>query len=277
MWMKGFLNGVIYFLTVIAVRAQGANDSLAFVNGQVIEVSRTVTTNLLFHYRIKQVDRGSGALLAKLGNDTVLLLRAAQSNLPPTNLSVYTSDGKLHGFWVRYVEKPVHPWVRLQDSNEPVQRRTDTKTYTEDRLLSLCDSVWLSAMARHGSSNRQYRLRWLLRGIYTYPGLLFFPLELVNHSSMDYELERVRFIIRGKRRAKRVATQERELSPVFIQGDTTPVAAGERRRLVLVLPAFTASGKRELHITIEEKGGGRELFLDISSRKLTRAKILMND
>jgi conjugative transposon TraN protein len=270
MWMKGMLCGVMYYMVVITAHGQRATDSLGFVTGQSIEVSRNVTTNLLFHYRIKQVDRGSGALLAKVCNDTVLLLRATQANMPMTNLSVYTSDGKLHGFWVRYADQPAHPWVQLEDSSNP--HSAETREYTEDRLKTLCDSVWISAAGKHGSSKRRYQLRWRSRGVYTCPGLFFFPVELINHSSIDYDLEWLRLVIRDKRRSKRMATQERELNPLYVRGDTTPVAAGKRRRLVLVLPAFTAPGKRLVNLAIEEKGGGRELSVNIRSRKLERAE-----
>jgi len=263
--------GALFYFFMISVHSQEVYDSLAFVDGQAIEVSRNVTTNLLFHYRIRQVDRGSGALLAKVCNDTVLLLRAASANLNLTNLSVYTSDGKLHAFWVRYVEKPVHAWVRLEDSSSAIQRVSDVRYYTEDRLASLCDGVWLLAGGRHGITDRRYDLRWRLRGVYSRERLLFFPMDLVNHSSIDYDPEPVRFVIRDKRRARRMATQERELTPVYIRGDTSAVATGERRQLVFVLPAFTAAGKRRLHIVIGEKGGGRELSVDVGSRRLIKA------
>jgi len=271
MWRNGFVWVVFFYWMIMVAKGQSTADSLLFVEGPYIEVGRNVTTNLVFHYRIRQVDRGTGGLLARACNDTVLLLRAASSTLPVTNLSVYTSDGRLHCFWVRYAERPSHPWVRLEDSSSIRPPVSNVITYTEDRLIRLCDSVWLMATDRHGISDKQYRLRWRLRGVYARSGLLFFPLELVNHSSIDYDLERVRFVIRDKRRVRRVATQEREIAAVYVRGDTSVVCAGSSRQLVFVLPAFTAPGKRSLHIAVEEKGGGRELSVEVGSRKLMKA------
>jgi len=259
------------YLMTVGGKGQASTDSLAFVKGQVIEVGRSVTTNLVFHYRIRQVDRGAAGLLARACNDTVLLLRAASSSLSPTNLSVYTSDGKLHAFWVRYAEKPVHPWMRAEDTLSDGRRIADSRNLTEDQLAALCDSVWNKTAGRPGKTNRQYNLRWRLRGVYTRSGLLFFPLEFSNRSAIDYDLERVRFTIRDKHRGRRMATQERELNAVYIRGDTSCIMAGECRRLVFVLPIFTAQGKRQLHIVVEEKGGGRELSVDVSSRRLMKA------
>src|ERR1700726_402826 len=66
------------------------------------------TTNIIFPYRIEKADIGSCDVIghkdAFLPN--VLFLKANRKGFVPTNLSVYTSDGKFYSFIVQYKEEP---------------------------------------------------------------------------------------------------------------------------------------------------------------------------
>jgi hypothetical protein len=66
------------------------------------------TTNLLFPYGIRSVDRGSPDVLAQKakGTENILLVKASKENFAETNLSVITSDGKLYSFILRYSNNP---------------------------------------------------------------------------------------------------------------------------------------------------------------------------
>src|SRR5687768_2136525 len=66
------------------------------------------TTNLIFPYAIKSVDRGSPDVLAQMakGVDNILLVKAGSKNFPETNLTVITTDGKLYSFLVGYTSQP---------------------------------------------------------------------------------------------------------------------------------------------------------------------------
>jgi conjugative transposon TraN protein len=248
------------------VQAQVVNDSLSFVDGMPVEVGMRVTTNLLFHYKIKQVDRGHGDLMAKICNDTVLLLKAGREHFPPTNLSVYTADGKLHAFLVRFASAPVHLWMRLPGAGGA------GLPMTQDSLEYYCNKVRGAPRDRHRLRDQRYRLRWQLEGLYARSSLLFFRFRLSNHSAIDYEPGSIRFLIRDKRRIKRTATQEREIQPVYVAGNMDPIAADSAREWVFALPAFVVPGKRALRMVIAEKnGGGRDMWIDLGSRRLSGA------
>ena len=73
-----------------------------------LQVSTNKTTNIIFPYDIKSVDRGSRGLLAQKakGTQNVLQVKAAVQNFAPTNLSVITADGKLYSFAVCFAADP---------------------------------------------------------------------------------------------------------------------------------------------------------------------------
>ncbi len=73
-----------------------------------VSVCYQKTTNIIFPYRIEKADIGSSDVIghkdAILNN--VLFLKAGRKGFPVTNLSVFTSDGKLYSFLVQYKENP---------------------------------------------------------------------------------------------------------------------------------------------------------------------------
>ena len=259
---------LVVFIIMGAARSQSVNDSLSFVEGLPIEVGLHMTTNLVFHYKVRQVDRGTGELLAKLGNDTVLLLKAAHERMPPTNLSVYTADGKLHAFFVRYAPDPAHLWWRQEGT------RSNDAEMTEDSLAYYSRKA-ADQRNVHGPVNKQYGLSWRLRGLYARSNLTFIALEFSNHSPIDYDIGNIRLLIRDRRRARRTATQEREVHALYEMGNRNRIAADSGRIFVLALPAVIITGKRVLRIVISEKGGGgRDLWLNVSPRQFLRVKRL---
>ncbi|MEJ7829531.1 MAG: DUF4138 domain-containing protein, partial [Segetibacter sp.] len=73
-----------------------------------LKITLNKTTNLIFPYSIKSVDRGSADVLAQKakGVENILLVKAGKENFAETNLSVITTDGKLYSFVVDYINNP---------------------------------------------------------------------------------------------------------------------------------------------------------------------------
>lgn len=60
-----------------------------------LEIAFLKTTNIVFPFAIKSVDRGSKDILAQKagGIENILQLKAAKEDFPETNLTVVTADG----------------------------------------------------------------------------------------------------------------------------------------------------------------------------------------
>ncbi len=99
-------------------------------------------------------------------------------------------------------------------------------------------------------------------------------MRLNNKSSIDYDIDFLRIYIRDKRRGKRTATQQNELKPLFIAGNTRQVKAGNKNMVVVALDKFTIPNAKYLAIEINEQNGGRHLFMKVGNSKIIRATAL---
>ncbi len=82
------------------------------------------------------------------------------------------------------------------------------------------------------------------------------------------------FILEIKIKSKRTATQELEVNPLHVNGDTAIVPGQTEKVFVFALPKFTIPDKKYLAIELMEKSGGRHLHLQVYNRTILRAKLL---
>jgi conjugative transposon TraN protein len=113
-----------------------------------------------------------------------------------------------------------------------------------------------------------------LIGIYIREDVIYYQLDLQNESQIDYDINFLRFYVRDKKRAKRTAVQEDEITPLYTAGNALGVKAGTHNRVVVALNKFTIPDAKYLAIEIGEKNGGRNLLLKVNNRKILKATSL---
>lgn len=232
------------------------------------------TTNIIFPYRIEKADIGSGDVIghkdAVLGN--VLFLKANRKGFPVTNLSVYTSDGKLYSFLVQYKENP-------DTLNLLFLKNEKTALAISDSLNdAILDSDAVDILKEEGFINRRtssQQMKVVLRGIYIKDHLMWFKMEIKNHSEVEFQPEYVRFSVRDKHTGKRTAVQENEKIPEW-QSPNDPIPGQKSKTIVYAFQAFTMDKHKKLLIDISEKNGGRILSLKIPSAMLLKSKLVQN-
>ncbi|MBS1975309.1 MAG: DUF4138 domain-containing protein, partial [Bacteroidetes bacterium] len=167
------------------------------------------TSNIIFPYAIRSVDRGSIDILVQKagGTENVLQLKAAKEHFPLTTLSVITADGKLYPFLVSYDSMPQvfnlsfvqgvgKPYVMLSDETE------DASTLENDADTILNKPSFLN---RHKSS---MQMELALKSIYIKDSLLWFHFRVSNRSLVPFEPAYLHFFIRDRFKAKRTAVQQ---------------------------------------------------------------------
>jgi conjugative transposon TraN protein len=234
-----------------------------------ISVTFKKTTNVIFPYRIEKADVGSSDVIGHKDQilDNVLFLKASRKDFAPTNLSVYTSDGKFYSFIVRYKEDP----DTLNLSFIPDQK---IPTPIVDSFMSAkLDSDGVHILAQPSFIHRKIKteeMKAILNGIYLVDDLLWFRFIIKNHSEITYTPTFIQFSIRDKKLGKRTAIQESVL--VFSWGATKPVLGNDRETYVFAFPAFTISNQKKLVFQMEEKNGERAILLDIPSRTVLKSR-----
>jgi hypothetical protein len=223
-------------------------------------ITTAKTTSLIFPFSIRHVDRGTKDVLVQTVKeaDNILLVKAAGKDFTETNLSVVTEDGSLYSFIVCYNANPGE-WVY----HLPTQSKTALSTYA--------NGILDNKPTMHGVRDHKWDMLAKIIGIYIKDNVIYYQLQLNNQSPIDYDIDFLRFYIRDKKKGKRTATQENELTPLYIAGNTSQVKANSYNTIVIALEKFTIPDAKYLAVEINEKNGGRHLFMKGNNNKIIKA------
>lgn len=218
------------------------------------------TTSLIFPFPIRHVDRGTKDVLVQQVKeaDNILLVKAASVKFPETNLSVVTGDGSVYCFVVTYSGQLEVPVYHLP----PMKNAT---------IASYANGILDNHRNMRGVRDRKFDMSAEVVGIYIKDEVLYFQLLLCNHSSINYDIDLLKFYIRDKKKSKRTAVQENELAPLYISGNARLVKACDFSMIVVALDKFTVPDAKYLAVQLLEKNGGRHLLLKVKNRHLIRS------
>lgn len=271
--------GIFFLLIQTIALAQGPADGLrtAIIEPYPLTVTFNKTTNLIFPYAIKSVDRGSRDVLTQKasGVENILLVKASKENFSETNLSVITADGKLYSFLLTYSKSPA--LLNISFLKDTAFENTSTSVLLQpqnDEAQMQATSQWVAKRKRmlYGIRQKAYDMRLQLSGIYIKNDVFYFHLEIRNKSNISYDLDMLRFFVKDEKKFTRTASQEIELQPLYAYGDTAVVREQSKNTIVVALPKFTIPEKKHLFIQLMEKAGGRHMSLHVHNRTLLRAK-----
>jgi len=249
--------------------------SQVFEKTQNVEVTVNKTSSILFAANITAVDRGSKDVLAQKpkGIDNVLQLKAGRTNFRETNLTVITSDGKLHHFFVRYSDHPATFTVEALDSSPEPSAVNFKSEMTDTEMKTLADRI-ISHDEHIIKNDSKFDMRLSLNGIYIKGNVMFFHVRIQNKSNISYHPDMLRFYVKDNKSAKRTSSQEIGEEPLYVYGDATVIGGKTSTDLVYAIPKFTIPDAKRLNIELMEKRGGRHLKLEIKNRAIIRAKAI---
>ena len=267
-----------YLLSAVLLISHGIPCFSQEIIPETVEVSCVKTTNIIFPYAIKSVDRGSQDILVQkaAGVENILQLKAAKPHFEQTNLSVVTGDGQFHSFLVNYSSHP----VKLNYSISSILEHDVSRKLIEGKGLNdkqIEDNIRLVRQLKPdfaGPQQKKFGIKLTLEGLYIQDDLYYVVLNLENKSTVSYDVDGLRFFVRDKKQAKRTAIQEIELSPVCLVGDKGTVQAHRSQTLIAVIPKFTIPEKKEFVLQLQELGGGRNLQLKTGNKHLIKATLI---
>lgn len=246
-----------------------------------LEVTYYKTTNLIFPYPVRSVDRGSSGILVQIAKnvDNILQIKAGEKDFEETNLSVVTSDGKLYCFTVNYADNPDELTLVINAADE-VSSIGNVKgcavfssaSPNEAKIKASAKWVALSEKNIHGVKSKKHGIKIKLTGLYIRDGVMYFQIKVNNTSDINYDIARFRFSILDQKIARRTASQEIELSPLYIYGDTSTISHQGSHEFVYAFPKFTIPDKKYLLIQLTEENGGRHLKLRVHNKTIMKAK-----
>jgi conjugative transposon TraN protein len=227
-----------------------------------LSVTTDKTTSLIFPFPIKYVDRGTKDVIVQpvKEDERILLVKAAIKQFAETNLSVVTGDGNVYEFTVNYVAQPAVLVMHL-----PPNKNASISSYAHAILNNPPKRI---LKVEHGGVISK------LTGIYIKDDVIYYQLEIHNHSPLDFDIELLQFHIIDKKRSKRTSRQENELVPRYIAGNKSKVKAYNFSVIVIALDKFTLPDAKFLGIQLMEKNGGRHFNLKVYNGQILKARVL---
>ena len=196
-----------------------------------LEVTFNKTVHIIFPSAIRYVDLGSADLLAAKadGVENVLRVKAALRDFSrESNLSVITEDGAYYTFNVKYADEPVKLSVEMTDfihDGEAVNRPNNALDIYLQELGSESPLLVKLIMKSIYKNNRReikhlgckrFGVQYLLKGIYSHNGLLYFHLNLKNMSNVPFNVDYITFKVVDKKVAKRTAIHKRYIHKSYL-------------------------------------------------------------
>ncbi|MDJ1503586.1 conjugative transposon protein TraN [Xanthocytophaga agilis] len=267
----------IISLLLISSKGLGQSTSPTILPSYPLSVTHQKTTTLIFPYAIKSVDRGSQDILAQKasGVENVLWIKAAQKQIEQTNLTVITTDGNVYSYLVNYASNPTVLTLSYSASNQLSEKVHFSEMHpNQSQLKATCQQILARRKLFRRKKDSHFGISLHLEGIYIQDEVLYYRIRLHNQTAINYTIDQLRFSIHDKKQAKRTATQEQELSPIYIYSaadSTETIKAHSQQTWVVALDKFTIPDQKYVLIETNEKNGGKHLHLQIKNRTLVKA------
>ncbi|MBF9252127.1 conjugative transposon protein TraN [Pontibacter sp. 172403-2] len=272
------ITGIFLVLTNINAYSQNAHGStVSVIEPYPLAITYFKTTNLMFPYAIKSVDRGSKDVLAQkaTGVENILQVKAGKRGFNETNLTVITADGKLYSYVLSYADNPSVLNLQFSTAGKPADNTLFSAANPNEAVIQE-DAKKVAAEKKNvrGVKDKKYGIKFRLNGLFIRDDVMYYQIKVTNKSNINYGIDQLRFFIRDQKKPKRSATQEIEIKPLDIQNDASIIAGQSERILVFALPKFTIPDKKYLAIQLMEKNGGRHLELDVHNKTIIKAQSL---
>lgn len=295
-----FLSTILLAGSFLANAQIGSGDlyqgmSRSIPNGRVVlpyglQITFEKTVHLIFPAQIRYVDLGSSNIIAGKAEDAdnVLRVKAAVRDFETeTNLSVICDDGSYYSFNVKYAEEPERLNIEMQDflhsgtNNLPTNKADiyfkELGNQSPVLVKLIMKTIWQNNRReiKHIGS-KKFGIQFLLRGLYSHNGLLYFHLQMNNQSEMPYNIDFITFKVVDKKIAKRTAIQEQVLQPLRAYNDVIRIGGLQTQRSIFTLEQFTLPDDKVLEVTLFEQNGGRHQTFIVENEDLIRAKNIDN-
>ncbi|PTX43583.1 uncharacterized protein DUF4138 [Christiangramia gaetbulicola] len=95
---------------------------------------------------------------------------------------------------------------------------------------------------------------------------LYFVMEIENASTLDYDLDYLKFYIQTRKQGKKKSIQKLEIEPLYVYRLPVKIPEKQSKRMVFVVPKFSLARDKQLLIELKERNGERALPLKVKPR-----------
>ncbi|HET7117754.1 MAG TPA: conjugative transposon protein TraN [Hanamia sp.] len=268
------VTGILLLVTVFKTQAQAnRNWQTTAINPYHLSIAYSKTSNIIFPYAIVSVDIGSKDVLVQKakGVENILQIKAAKNNFTQTNISIVTADGKFTSFIVDFSEQPSVLNLSLIDSGDQHTSCIFSESVNREQMEHYASMAIHSKKIIRGVKDKSFGIGIKLNGLFIHDGLMLLRFYITNETDINYDIDQFRLFIRDQKKVKRTATQEIEISPLFVYNNTNKITGQSENTIVFVVKKFTIPDKKYLSVQLMEKNGGRHMELYVKNKKIIKA------
>lgn len=126
-----------------------------------------------------------------------------------------------------------------------------------------CDKILKSNKSIKRINDEKYKIKIQLNNIYYDNNKLYFILNFVNESDLDYNLNYIKSYVDTGNENKSSSTQYLEKNPILIYNSNRTIPGNSTRKIVFVYEQFSIDNNKKLTFEVNENNGERNLFLKI--------------
>jgi len=254
----------------------------------ILKISDGKTTHLVFPSGVKYYDHGSEDVgVQETGEPNIIKVKAAVPGFEGTNLTVMTDDNVFYSFLLEYERSPKNLNYFFDTSEgrayaknglygRPVDTDATVPENTAKKAAVRLDSL-LGKMPRNDSyvaGVRKNGITLVLKDVFVDAENLYFVLDAINSSAVNYDIDFVKFFVKPRKKGKRSTVQDVELLPTgsFNVPDVLSENTKGSSYFVFTLEKFTVSGDKKLVVEMWERNGDRSVELEVGNRALLGAR-----
>jgi len=259
-------------------RQQEPDVQVSTIEPYRLDISTWKTTNIIFPFAIISVDRGSKDVLAQKasGVKNILQVKAAREGFAETNLTVVTADGKLNSFILNFAHQPTIINLTVLDGKRKTGSIFTPENFNEQEVVKCSKAALASRKKVGGLKDDNSGVSFQVNGFFVNNEVLYCRVKIHNRSNLNYGIDQLRFFIWDQKKSKRTATQEIEVTPLYIYQPIEKVEGRKEYTVVYALSKFTIPDKKYMAIQLFEKNGGRHLEVRIKNNTIIQSLVIPN-
>lgn len=250
-----------------------------YVEPRKIAVCKNNSTHLIFPGKIKYIDFGDNTISVEKPEqvDNIIRMQAVEEKFPETNMSVITEDNAFYTVDVDFSSSPEAFSYVIGDTTatnkkdvaifNDVEINENDQERISRRIINSKREIYNLAV-RKGSVN------FSVWNVYVHNNTLFVRLQLNNKSSINYDIDFIKYYVTDKKLMKKTAMQETVIDPLFQNGYSPAVKSKSKMDWVVAFEKFTIPEDRQFVIEIQEKNGGRHFKFVVPPSDILEARIL---
>lgn len=250
---------------------------------KTITMNEDKITQLIFPAPIKSFKGGFIPSDFAISTEDNVLYIQPMGDFSESNMNIITTDGCYYTFSIQYnVGASSFNYIFTTDdaifkdgSSTPAGVKEDSASVTsaDSDLDVACKKILQQngyLLTRNSVKVKNFSMT--LKGIYIDSNHIYFRLLFNNDGNIGYDIDFIAFYVEAVLKGKASTQEKVQLQPLHIYNNTELIRPKSEYELVICFEKFTIGTEKALFINSVEKGGERNLNLEVHNKMILEAR-----